>query len=62
MYVCVFIVVGLLQVRVSPFSPHFLLSGSADWTVRLWSVGRHQEEVEVFTSTEDPSAVMDVCW
>ncbi|CDJ60435.1 axonemal inner arm I1 intermediate chain dynein IC138, putative [Eimeria maxima] len=49
-------------VRVSPFSPHFLLTGSADWTVRLWAVGRHQEESEVFASTESPSAVMDVCW
>lgn len=47
---------------MSPFSPHFLLTGSADWTVRLWAVGRHQEESEVFASTESPSAVMDVCW
>ncbi|CDJ68037.1 LOW QUALITY PROTEIN: axonemal inner arm I1 intermediate chain dynein IC138, putative [Eimeria necatrix] len=49
-------------VRLSPFSPNFLLSGSADWTVRLWPVARSEAEAEVFISTEAPSAVSDVCW
>ncbi|XP_026190869.1 uncharacterized protein LOC34618806 [Cyclospora cayetanensis] len=50
------------SVRISPFSPHFLLSCSSDWTVRLWSISRNLVEAAVYKSTEEPSAVTDVRW